>query len=60
MVIKNIVTGAQSFLSGHSHPVTCIALSKCGRFIASGQTTEMGNKVSFSLCYFAYTVLLNG
>jgi hypothetical protein len=46
IVVKNIVSGVQSFLSGHSADVTCVALSRCGRYIASGQRTEMGNKVS--------------
>jgi cilia- and flagella-associated protein 52 len=45
VIIKNIVTGAQTFLSGHTSDVTCVALSRCGRYIASGQRTEMGNKV---------------
>jgi hypothetical protein len=45
VVVKNVVSGAQTFLTGHSANVTCVALSKCGRFIASGQRTEMGNKV---------------
>lgn len=46
MVIKNITTGNQIFLTGHTADITCVALSPCGRYIASGQRTEMGNKVS--------------
>ena len=45
VVVKSIVTGALSFLAGHSSTVTAVALSKCGRYIASGQRTEMGQKV---------------
>jgi hypothetical protein len=45
VVIKSVVSGALVFLAGHSNLVTAIALSKCGRYIASGQRTEMGQKV---------------
>jgi WD40 repeat protein len=32
----------QVFLQGHTNMVSCIAISKCGKFIASGQQTHMG------------------
>jgi hypothetical protein len=45
VVVKSIVDGSQTFLTGHSDAVTTVALSKCGRFIASGQKSGMGQKV---------------
>ena len=33
---------AQTFLQGHTDKVSCIALSKSGKYIASGQVTYMG------------------
>lgn len=47
VVVKSIVTGAQTFLTGHTDVVTTLAVSKCGRYIASGQKTPMGKKVRF-------------
>jgi len=32
----------QEYLVGHSDTVTCVAVSKSGRYIASGQSTHMG------------------
>lgn len=46
VIIKSLVDGSQSFLMGHTGVVTALALSKCGRFIASGQQSVMGAKVS--------------
>ncbi len=34
----------QEFLSGHTNNVSCIAVSKSGRYVASGQSTHMGFK----------------
>jgi len=45
VVVKSVVTGHLTFLAGHTNAVTCVALSKCGRYIASGQRGEMGQKV---------------
>eukprot|EP00798_Chlamydomonas_sp_ICE-L_P015241 gene15241-21323_t len=33
---------AQEFLQGHSDKVSCVALSSSGRYLASGQVTNMG------------------
>lgn len=33
---------AQEFLQGHSDKVSCLALSKSGRYLATGQSTYMG------------------
>jgi cilia- and flagella-associated protein 52 len=32
----------QEFLQGHTNVISCIAISKCGKYIASGQQTHMG------------------
>lgn len=45
VIVEEIQTGKQQFLTGHSNDVTCIAISKSGRYIASGQLTYMGFKV---------------
>lgn len=42
IVIEDITSGRQEFLSGHTNNVSCIAVSKSGRYIASGQVTHMG------------------
>ena len=34
----------QQFLSGHTNNVACIAVSKSGKLVASGQVTHMGFK----------------
>jgi WD40 repeat protein len=45
IVIRNISDNSQVFLQGHTDKVTCVALSKCGRYIASGQKAEGITKV---------------
>jgi len=42
VVIQDINSKKQEFLSGHSNNVTCVAVSKSGRYIASGQVTHRG------------------
>ena len=32
----------QEFLQGHADTVSCLAISKSGKFLASGQVTHMG------------------
>lgn len=39
---KNDAHGFQHILQGHSNSITCLAVSKSGRYIASGQQTHMG------------------
>jgi hypothetical protein len=50
LVIKNIANQFDnSFLHGHDKgPISCVAVSRTGRYIASGQSTHMGFKVC---CY---------
>lgn len=47
LVIQKIGNSSEKsiFLQSHDGPITCIALSKSGRYIASGQSTHMGFKV---------------
>lgn len=44
VIIKNLVTGQQSFLLGHSNHVSCLSCSASGNLLASGQITHMGFK----------------
>ncbi|XP_063681556.1 cilia- and flagella-associated protein 52-like [Bolinopsis microptera] len=44
VVIENIKTHEQNFLSGHTNDVSCLAVSKSGKYVASGQITHMGFK----------------
>ena len=48
VVILNTETKEQSFLTGHTDKITCMALSKSGNLLATGQQTFMGFKVSVS------------
>lgn len=45
VVIADPKKGTQEFLQGHTNVVSCIAISKDGKYIASGQVTHMGFKV---------------
>lgn len=44
LIVKHLTSGEQSFLTGHSNNVSCVAFSKSGRYLASGQVTHMGFK----------------
>jgi len=46
VAIEEIKTKRQDFLSGHTNNVSCVAIAKSGQYIASGQVTYMGFKVS--------------
>lgn len=37
VVVENIKNHEQKFLSGHTNDVSCLAVSRSGRFVASGQ-----------------------
>ena len=52
VIVEEIVKegyGPQHILSGHSDKVTCVAVSNSGKYLASGQATHMGFKVSLTL-----------
>uniref|UniRef100_A0A7N9D9I7 Cilia and flagella associated protein 52 n=1 Tax=Macaca fascicularis TaxID=9541 RepID=A0A7N9D9I7_MACFA len=44
ILIQAINTQEQNFLQGHGNNVSCLAISRSGRYIASGQVTFMGFK----------------
>jgi len=45
IVIEKMANKQQEFLAGHTNTISCLALSRSGTFIASGQVTDMGFKV---------------
>ncbi|XP_023314400.1 cilia- and flagella-associated protein 52-like [Trichogramma pretiosum] len=42
--VKNISSGQQTFLSGHTNLISAMCISPCGRYIASGQINHSGFK----------------
>jgi hypothetical protein len=46
LIIEHLQTRRQEFLVGHNNNISCIAISRSGKYIASGQVTYMGFKVS--------------
>ena len=46
VVIKNLKTEKEAFLDAHSLEVSCIAVSKSGYRLATGQVQHHGMKVS--------------
>ena len=42
IVVKNVRTGSQEFLDGHTNAVSCLALSNDGTKLASGQVADSG------------------
>jgi len=44
ILIQNLENESQTFLQGHTNTVSCLTVSKSGKFIASGQETHMGFK----------------
>lgn len=45
IIIKSLLTNKQEVLYGHTNNVSCVAVSKSGRYVASGQVIFMGFKV---------------
>ncbi|KAJ1505708.1 Cilia- and flagella-associated protein 52 [Coelomomyces lativittatus] len=54
IVIQNIENGKQEFLQGHNNLVLCLAVSKSGEYIASGQVTHMGFQVKHLFYLFIF------
>jgi len=52
IIIENITTKQQDFLTGHSNTISCLDVSRSGALIASGQVTHMGFKVT--QCEFCF------
>jgi len=46
LVIENLQTRQQEFLLGHNNNISCLTISNNGKYIASGQVTFMGFKVT--------------
>ncbi|KAL6443642.1 hypothetical protein ACFW04_001630 [Cataglyphis niger] len=44
VVIRNIETSEQRFLSGHTNNVSALCVSPCGKYIGSGQNNHLGFK----------------
>ncbi|ORZ35673.1 quinon protein alcohol dehydrogenase-like superfamily [Catenaria anguillulae PL171] len=53
IVIQDLSTGQQEFLQGHTNLITCLTVSKSGRYVASGQVTHMGFQAEIILWDFA-------
>ncbi|XP_076027281.1 cilia- and flagella-associated protein 52-like [Genypterus blacodes] len=53
VIVKNIKDGKQDFLHGHTNNVSCIAVSKSGRYIATGQVNFMGFKADIIIWDYA-------
>ena len=52
IIIQDLSTKEQKFLSGHANDISCLACSSSGRFLASGQVTYMGFKADVILWDF--------
>lgn len=46
VVVKDVQSGKEAFLDGHTNEVSCISLSPDGSRLASGQKNLMGVKVN--------------
>ncbi|CDJ37466.1 WD domain, G-beta repeat-containing protein, putative [Eimeria tenella] len=42
IVVRDLISSSDTFLCGHDNCVTCIAISKGGKYLASGQVTHPG------------------
>ena len=45
LVLKNLKSGKEAFLNGHSGDISCVALSHDGATLATGQSNLPGVKV---------------
>jgi len=52
IVVENITTRQQDFLTGHSNTISCLDVARSGNLIASGQVTFMGFKVLHNVLLF--------
>ncbi|KAL2101062.1 hypothetical protein ACEWY4_002823 [Coilia grayii] len=53
IIIKGLLTNKQKILYGHTNNVSCVAVSKSGKYVASGQVTFMGFKADVIIWDFA-------
>ncbi|EDV27747.1 Cilia- and flagella-associated protein 52 [Trichoplax sp. H2] len=52
IVIQDLADGSQKFLVGHTGDVSCLTVSRSGRYIASGQVAPMGFKAEIIIWDF--------
>ncbi|XP_062387120.1 cilia- and flagella-associated protein 52-like [Sardina pilchardus] len=53
IIIKSLLTNKQDILQGHTNNVSCVTVSKSGRYVASGQVTFMGFKADVIIWDFS-------
>ncbi|XP_030649757.1 cilia- and flagella-associated protein 52-like [Chanos chanos] len=53
IIVKNLKSGKQEFLRGHTNTVSCITVCKSGRYVASGQVNFMGFKADVIIWDYA-------
>ncbi|CAN9510530.1 unnamed protein product [Ophioblennius macclurei] len=53
VILKEIGTGKQEFLHGHTNNVSCISVSKSGHYIATGQVNFFGFKANIIIWDYA-------
>ncbi|XP_076871510.1 cilia- and flagella-associated protein 52 isoform X4 [Brachyhypopomus gauderio] len=53
LIIKHIRSGQQGFLHGHTNTISCVSVSRSGRYVASGQVTFMGFKADVIIWDYA-------
>ncbi|CAL8274626.1 cilia- and flagella-associated protein 52 [Gadus morhua] len=53
VILKSLTDGKQEFLHGHTNNVSCVAVSKTGCYVGSGQVTFMGFKADIIIWDFA-------
>ncbi|XP_075702041.1 cilia- and flagella-associated protein 52 isoform X2 [Rhinoderma darwinii] len=53
VIIQSVNKHKQHFLHGHTNNVSCVAVSKSGKYLASGQVTYMGFKADIFLWDYA-------
>jgi WD40 repeat protein len=44
VIIQELISKKQAFLSGHTDYISCLSCSLSGKYLASGQMTHMGFK----------------
>lgn len=53
IIVRHIVTRTQTFLQGHDNEITCLTVSKSGKYLASGQKTYSGFQADILIWDFA-------
>ena len=52
LIVENLSTSQQYFLSGHTNNISCLTCSQSGQYLASGQSTHMGFKADVIIWSF--------